>query len=241
MAASQRWRLVSCCSRLRLTPFQLVTTASSKEDLNPFHRPGINPISSPLFQAVEDQQGSDGLTYKVFSLHLPPRMNTKADVDADVIQDESALTIASGKDGPGQTAAWDGSLEPNTTLQIPVAVTSNMPSGATLNLMLRWYPEDGSRPQQRELTFVPIVPGSAPAQIPADASFYDAVQAIAAAYQVTIFADPSALLALPNAGTLGTLSGSETNAQDALKSVLGRTGFLILQKPDGSYQISHPS
>jgi hypothetical protein len=168
-------------------------------------------------------------------------MSTVANVNAYVLQDGGPVADATMESDPDKaTPAWTGSLEPNVSLSLPVTVTSDLPAGTSLNLLLDWKAQDGSA-SGREVAFVPITAASStPAVVPADSSFYDAVRSIAGEYQQTIVADNNALSYVPNAPPLSATTGDELNAQDALESVLMNDGFTVTVEPGGYYLISHP-
>ena len=206
---------------------------------------GSSPISTagpaPLLQNVVLKEGADNMDYVVFTLHMPPSMSSAANVSAYVLQDGGPVADQSMESDTNKaTPAWSGSIEPNVSLTLPVAVTSDLPAGTSLNLLLDWTSKDGTT-SGREVAFVPITAASSnPTQVTAGSSFYDAVRTIAGEYQQTIVADSSALAAVPNVNSLSGSTGNELNAEQALQSVLSTDGFTIKVQPGGYYLISHP-
>jgi hypothetical protein len=194
---------------------------------------------APLLQNVTLKEGTASLDYEVFTLHLPSVVASTANVSAYVLQDGDPVadkTLESDTDKA--TPAWSGALAPNVSLSLPVAVTSDLPAGTSLNLLLDWTSGDQSG---REVAFVPVTPApSSVSSVAANTSFYDAVRTIAGEYQQTIVADNSALSALAAAQPLSGTTGNELNAAQALQSVLGPDGFVITPQSGGYYLISHP-
>jgi len=196
--------------------------------------------TTPLLQSVALKEGSDGYNYEVFTLHAPQNDPSGASVKAYVLQDGGPVTDAAlENDSDSATPAWSGGIQPNVSVSLPVAVTSDLPAGSSLNLLLDSTSLDGTS-SSREVAFVPITPAaSSPTPVPAGSTFYDAVRTISGEYQQTIVADNSALVALSKIAPLSATTGNELTANAALQSALGPDGFTISFQPGGYYLISY--
>jgi hypothetical protein len=201
----------------------------------------IAPMDNPLLQNVALKEGDQGLNYEVFTLHAPPLITSPLTVNAFVLQSGGPIadqTMVTNADKA--TPAWSGTLDPHVSLSLPVSVTSNLPAGSSLDLLLQWNTQDGTQ-SGREVAFVPITAAAAsPTAVAPGTSFYDALKTIAGEYQQTIVADNGALSALASVGPLDGTTGNELNAEVALNSVLTSSGFKVQMQPGGYYLITHP-
>jgi hypothetical protein len=197
--------------------------------------------NTPLLQTVTRKEGNSNLDYEYFSLHTPPSVTSSVNISAYVLQNGDAITNPSSEgDADKATPAWSGSLDPNENLSLPVAVTSDLPAGSSLNMLFDWTSKDGLA-SGREVAFVPITPAASQMMpVSAGTSFYDAIRTISGEYQQVVVADNSALAAAANPLSLAGTTGNESNADEALQNVLGNAGFEITVQPGGYYLISHP-
>ncbi len=230
--------IVAIVIGLQVPHHQSIYNGPTEGNFGPGATSGMTPAATPLLQNVTLKEGTGGLDYEVFTLHLPSNVQSSANVSAYVLQDGDPVADKTLEtDTDKATPAWSGSLAPNTSLSLPVSVTSDLPAGTSLNLLLDW---STSTTSGREVAFVPVTPAaSSISAVPAGTSFYDSVKTIAGEYQQTIVADSSALAALTPNMQFGATTGTELNANDALNAVLSNDGFKVTEQQGGYYLISH--
>jgi hypothetical protein len=186
-----------------------------------------------LFRDISTETRSDGRTYHDFTLHLPAGQ-TSGTMDAYVIQDDKPLLDDSAlTDYSSVTPVWSDSktLDADHSLNVPVAVVSDVPADNTLTFMIK--ETDNSGATRREVAFVPVNgPGSPTwnaSAIPAGTSLFNTLETVASSGTVPIVLDSSVIYGgsssatsrietFQAAATDGTDTSEQMELQDALKS-----------------------
>jgi hypothetical protein len=183
---------------------------------------------------------SGGHTYHVFGLHLPdgvPKANLSAYVlqDSKPLVDETALT-----DTDDAQQVYGVTAQAGISYQVPIAVEGSSPAGSTLAFLVRWSAVGQPTPESRELAFAPIAAAEAnPTPLSAGTTLYDALQAIASRYQVTVIADDNALNRISQP-MQGALDGSQLTPDGAFSALVAPDGFKFTHNADGSYIVHGP-
>lgn len=187
-----------------------------------------------ILQGVHDYQVAGNETYHVFGLHLPDKMAATS-ASAYVIQNPDALTSDTALQDPANaTEAWTGSIDPGVSVQVPVAVVSNVPAGTSMTLLVEWTDSNG---EHREVCVLPI---SAPAQqsmvVSAGEPLQQALESVAVAYQTPIMLNDAAVSELSQPITQG-LDSSDTTMNACLVNLVLPSNLNFKQQSDGSYLI----
>ena len=109
------------------------------------HRPPALQYTG-LFRTISTETRSDARTYHDFTLHLPMGQ-TNSTLDAYVIQDDKPLLDDTAlTDYSSVTPIWSASksLDSDHSLNVPVAVVSDVPAGNTLTFMVKETDVTGS-------------------------------------------------------------------------------------------------
>lgn len=150
---------------------------------------GIDP---PVIQSVDSQVGTDGNNYRLFHLHLP------ANVPAAMINAWTATgTTTDPSDLANATPALQSQhLTSHQGVEIPIAPRETPAAGSTLNLLVQWTP-DGAATPGSQVVFTPSGAANPAQPAPNNASFLDAMQAVAAHYGVTVVVDAGTVPSQP--------------------------------------------
>ena len=200
---------------------------------------GAIPVSvqdeSGILQGVRSYVSeADGKTYHVFGLHLPDGRSA-VDATAYVIQSPDALTNdAALADTNNATAAFTGRVEPGVSVQVPVAVVSDVPEGTSMTLLVEWSDRIG---KHKEVCILPISkPSSAPMVVKSGEPLYQALQTVAVAYNKPVILDETATAQFA-APIQRSLDDTDTNINDSLADIVLPANMSFGQQPDGSYLI----
>lgn len=192
---------------------------------------GLGPLIQTTSTLVVQSDTASGTTH-LFHIHLPANIQN-ASVMAYVLT--STDQIANPAQSGIAALAQPEHLTNTEELQIPVTLTQQSPPGTTLNLLVEWTPaRPGERPG-KQVVFAPVAPGVPSAdngQSPVSGSFFGALEALAAEYNVTVVADASVT---PNAViTPPTMSGG---AEAALRQVASQANYQVRKISDNTYQV----
>jgi len=190
---------------------------------NPF--PTTALASTTIRGVSTDPIPTDGVVYHNFLLHLPQNVKS-ATVNAFVISSNDQVTNITAREQDATPAlAAPARLSNDEQMKIPVGLLKQAPSGSTLALFVQWTPDDASVPAGSQVVFAPVDPngtGAAPQTSPANGSFLDSLQAIAAQYHVTVVVDSSSLPTTPAAAW-----SASDNVNQALSAVAGSEGLKV--------------
>lgn len=184
---------------------------------------------------VTTRQQADGMQY-TFLLHLPASVPS-ATVSAYVLTDNDQITEPDllAHATPALTAPQ--SLTNTESMQIPVTLLHPAAPGTTLNMLVQWT-SAGTRAVQKQVIFTPTQPGAAspaPKPLPANADFYDTLQAIAADDGVTVIADATTA---PTQSVSVPTGHSPAQALTDLQTAAAQIGDIVQQLPGGAYLVS---
>ncbi len=150
---------------------------------------GIDPA---VIQSVSSQVGTDGNNYRLFHLHLP------ATIPAATV---NAWTATGSTTDPGDLANATPALQSqhltsHQGVEIPIAPRETPAAGSTLNLLVQWTPDGASQPGS-QVVFTPSGTANPAQSAPVNASFLQAMQAVAAHYGVTVVVDAGTVPSQP--------------------------------------------
>jgi len=190
---------------------------------NPF--PTTALAATTIRGVSTDPTPTDGVVYHNFLLHLPQNVKS-ATVNAFVITSNDQVTnIAAREQDATPALAAPAKLSNDEQMKIPVGLLKQAPSGSTLALFVQWTPDDPNVPAGSQVVFAPVDPngpGAAPQTPPANGSFLDSLQAIAAQYHVTVVVDSSSLPTTPAAAW-----SASDDVNQALSAVAGSEGLKV--------------
>ena len=183
-----------------------------------------NGIDPPVIQSVDSQVGADGNNYRLFHLHLP------GTVPAATI---NAWTATGTTTDPGDlanaTPALQGQhLTSHYGLEIPIAPRETPAAGSTLNLLVQWTPDGASQPGS-QVVFTPSGAANPAQPAPANASFLEAMQAVAAHYGVTVVVDAGTV-----PSQLVTADFTSADPSVPLTALAGAAGYAVQKVAPGS-------
>ena len=181
-----------------------------------------------LVQSVDMQPGTNSL---LFHLHLPSNVQA-ATVNAYVITATEQITDPAHL-SEATPAVSSQHLTNHQGLQIPIAPVDAPPAGSTLNLLAEYKPDDATQAAGEEAVFTPFGPADAAAPAPVNASFLDAMQAVAAHYGATVIVDASSL---PTQPVTADFSGGD--ALTPLKAMAGPAGYTVRMTGNNTYYVS---
>jgi hypothetical protein len=187
-----------------------------------------------ILQGVRSYASADGKTYHVFGLHLPARMPA-TDATAYVVQSPAALTDDAALQNPSDaTKAWSGSVEPGVSIQVPVAVVSNVPAGTTMTFLVEWNDASGAH---KEACILPISdPAPQPMVVEPGEPLYQALQTVAVAFRRPLLLNDAAVAELTQPISQG-LDNTDTTLNDSLADLVIPSNLSFQEEKDGSYLI----
>ncbi len=184
-------------------------------------------VVTGLVQGVDMQAGTNSL---LFHLHLPSNVQA-ATVNAYVITATEQITDTSHL-SEATPAVSSQHLTNHQGLQIPIAPVDAPPAGSTLNLLAEYKPDDPAQPMGEEAVFTPFGPADSAAPAPVNASFLDAMQAVAAHYGATVIVDASSL---PTQPVTADFSGGD--ALTPLKALAAADGYTVRATGSNTYYV----
>jgi len=190
-------------------------------------------------RSVGTENGADGNVYHNFQLHLPESVSG-ATVNAYVVTETAQILDPAVRDRDATPAlATPIHLSNDKMMTIPVGLLKQAPSGSTLNMLVTWKADSPSQLSGSQVVFTPVGPPVADAaqKTPVSGNMFDSLQAIAAAYNVTVIADST---------TAPTASAAPWNAGDsvdkALSTVATSEGYTVDKlDPNGTTYLVHIS
>ncbi len=189
--------------------------------------------SEGILQGVRSYAAGDGKMYHVFGLHLPAGMGTTS-ASAYVVQNPAALTDSTLLgDSDKAPTAWTGSVEPNTSVQVPVTLTANVPDDMSMMTMVTWTDSQGSH---KELCILPLSKATASDSIAVGEPMYQALQTIAVKYQQPIIVNDDAVNLL-NTPVTQAPDASDKTINDSLADVVIPDQMTFQQQTDGAYVV----
>lgn len=201
------------------------------------NHPGGFAITRTLtttIRSVGTENGSDGNVYHNFQLHLPESVSG-ATVNAYVVTETAQILDPAVRDRDATPAlATPIHLSNDKMMTIPVGLLKQAPSGSTLNMLVTWKADSPSQLSGSQVVFTPVGPPVADAaqKTPMSGNMFDSLQAIAAAYNVTVIADST---------TAPTASAAPWNAGDsvdkALSTVATSEGYAVDKLDDATYLV----
>jgi len=189
-------------------------------------------------RSVGTENGSDGNVYHNFQLHLPESVSG-ATVNAYVVTETAQILDPAVRDRDATPAlAVPIHLSNDKTMTIPVGLLKQAPSGSTLNMLVTWKADSPSQLSGSQVVFTPVGPQVTDASQkapPANGNMFDSLQAIAAAYNVTVIADSTTA---PTTSAAPWKAGDSVS--DALKTVADSEGYVV-DKLDNTTYLVHIS
>lgn len=199
-----------------------------------FAPPTVGPSYHGPFRSLSTST-QDGKVYHNFQFQLPAGMQS-ASVSAYVLQDGRPLTDDSALSDPGNaTLAWQNSEPVNSSdlINIPVAVVSDVPPGSTLTFMILSRGSDGS--ERKDAAFVPLDDTRQPEPIERGSNLFTTLKAVAAAQDVSIVVDDSALEALASSGYSAP---ANVDGSSPITALFGQqTALSVVSRGAGAYAI----
>ncbi len=202
--------------------------------LSPWEADGVSvQDQNGILQKIKTYSSTDGNTYHVFGLHLA---GGGQPVNADVYVLQSIAALSGGaalNDSQNATSIWSGSVEPGTTVQVPVAVSSSVPAGSSMSVLVNWTDAAGAHSE------VGIVPLSAPAAgqrlvVDAGEPMYQALQAVSVGYNTPLIVDADVAPQLSTPVVKG-LDSTDTTVNDALGDLIYPANMTFRQQTDNTY------
>ncbi len=163
-------------------------------NINPITSSVATPANAAVVQKVDTRMGGDSNNYHQFHLHLPPNVPAAA-VTAYVVTGAEQVTDPAHLGEA--TPVLKEHLDNSTGVSIPIAATVAPPAGETLDLLVKWAPDDPSVASGSEVVYTPYGAADAATAAPANADFLDAMQAVASHYGATVVVDVNAVPTQP--------------------------------------------
>ena len=188
-----------------------------------------------VLQGVQSYAGNDGKTYHVFGLHLPSGMTTTS-AEAYVVQSPDALADDARLSDPASAIkVWSDTVEPNTSVQVPIAVVSNVPAGTSMTVLIRWSDVSG---EHKEVCVLPLSAPAAnqPMVVTAGEPLYQALQAAAVAYSAPVLLNDTAVAQLSQP-IQRSLDNTDTDMPSSLADIALPLGLTFEQQKDGSFLV----
>lgn len=189
-------------------------------------------VATAIVQKVDTQMGGDNNNYHQFHLHLPPNVPAAA-VSAYVVT--ATEQIADPSHLGEATPVLKEHLDNNLGISIPIAATVAPPVGATLDLLVKWTPDDQKLPGGSEVVFTPYGTADPAAQAPANSGFLDAMQAVASRYGATVVVDSNNV---PTQTFSDAFSASE--AATPLRAMAKAAGYSVQTLPGNTFYVYKP-
>jgi len=190
-------------------------------------------VMPEMLQKVDVQTRQDNNDYHTFHLHLPssvPAATVSAYVvtATEQINDPAHLNDAT-------LALPAQHLTNRQGIQIPIAAAQATPAGSTLNLLVKWTPDDAKLAAGSEVIFTPFGAADGATTAPVNADFLDAMQKVAAHYGVTVVLEADAV---PT--QTATADFSSANAATPLATLVGPAGYAVQALPGNTYYVYDP-
>ena len=210
--------------------------------LHPVHGVGdrSNMIPTPsaivmpeMLQKVDVQTRQDNNDYHTFHLHLPSSVPS-AEVSAYVVTATEQITDPAHLND-ATLALPAQHLTNRQGVQIPIAAAQATPAGTTLNLLVKWTPDDTRQPIGSETIFTPFGAADPETTAPANADFLDAMQKVAAHYGVTVVLEADSV---PTQTVTADFSAAD--AGTPLKALADATGYAVQVLPGNTYYVYDP-
>lgn len=206
------------------------TGPTTGEVINP--PPVFSSIPTTITGVTTDSQ-ADGSSRNVFHIHLP-RSVRQATVSAYVITATDQITDDATRERDATKAlSQPMTLANNAEMQIPVSLLQQPPAGHTLNLFVKWMPDDPNQPSGEQVVFTPVGPAgtSDATPDPTGLHFYDALQNIAASYGATVIADATtANLAVNPPSATG-------DPKQALTDIARQVGYKVAALDNNTFEV----
>ena len=153
---------------------------------------------------------------------------------AYVVQNPTALTDDSLLgDADKAPVAWTGSVEPSTSVQVPVTLMSDVPADMSMMTMVTWSDAQGSH---KELCILPLSKATDSDSIAVGEPMYQALQTTAVKYQQPIIVNDDAVNLL-NTPVSQAPDASDKTINDTLADVVIPDQMTFAQQTDGAYVV----
>ena len=196
--------------------------------------PTVTTVMPEMLQKVDVKTLADNNDYHTFHLHLPAAVPA-ATVSAYVVTATEQITDPAHLND-ATVALPAQHLNNRQGVQIPIAAAQATPAGSTLNLLVKWTPDDTKQEAGSEVIFTPFGAADPATTAPTNADFLDAMQKVAAHYGVTVVLEADAV---PT--QTATADFSDANAATPLTALAKTAGYAVQALPGGTtYYVYDP-
>ena len=193
-----------------------------------------NVVMPEMLQKVDVKTLADNNDYHTFHLHLPASVPA-ATVSAYVVTATEQITDPAHLND-ATLALPAQHLNNRQGVQIPIAAAQATPAGSTLNLLVKWTPDDSKQEAGSEVIFTPFGAADPATPAPANADFLDAMQKVAAHYGVTVVLEADAV---PT--QTASADFSDASAAAPLTALAKSAGYAVQALPGGmTYYVYDP-